>query len=128
MRKFYPSQIIKKFPEGVNIFRKGKNYGVRIFNQTGNTATGGYDLISMIRFYEDEKTGVVHQQYRSERVKTKEGMKTNYLKDLISFPRAQADEVARAILLMAHGNEKVAEVKEEIKRSKDLDALAEEFM
>uniref|UniRef100_A0A6M3KDY0 Uncharacterized protein n=1 Tax=viral metagenome TaxID=1070528 RepID=A0A6M3KDY0_9ZZZZ len=128
MRKFYPSQIIKKFPEGVNIFRKGKNYGVRIFNQTGNTVTGGDDLISMIRFYEDEKTGVVHQQYRSERVKTKEGMKTNYLKDLISFPRAQADEVARAILLMAHGNEKVAEVKEEIKRSKDLDALAEEFM
>ena len=128
MRKFYPSTIIKKFPEGVNIFRKGKNYGVRIFNQTGNTSQGGYDLISMIRFYEDEKTGVVQQQYRSERVKTEDGPKTNYLKDLISFPREQADEVARAILMMAHGNEKVKEVKEEIKRGKDLDALAEELM
>ena len=128
MRKFYPSKIVKKYPIGVNIPRKGKNYGVRIFNQVGNTATGGYDLISMIRFYEDEKTGVVQQQYRSEKVKTKDGIKTNYNKDLISFPREQADEVARAILLMAHGNDKVGEVKEEIKRGKDLDALAEEFM
>ena len=128
MRKCWPSNIIKKFPEGVNIFRRGKNYGVRVFNQTGNTATGGYDLISMIRFYEDEETGVVHQQYRSERVKTKDGVKTQYNKDLVSFPREQAEEVARAILLMAHGKDKVKEVKEEIKKSRDIDALAEEFM
>ena len=128
MRKFYPSKIIKKFPEGVNIFRKGKNYGVRIFNQTGNTGKEGFDLISMIRFYQDEKTGVLQQQYRSERVKTKEGVKTNYLKDLISFPREQADEVARAILLTAHGVDKIKEVKEEIKKKSELDALVEEFM
>ena len=123
-----PTKIIKRFPVGVNIKRKGKNYGVRVFNQTGNNAQGGFDLISLIRFYEDEKTGELQQQYRTERVVVDGKSRTNYNKDLISFPREQADEVARAILLMAHGEAKVGEVKEKLARDRELDALAEEFM
>jgi len=127
--KLYPTKIIQKFPEGVNVFRRGKNYGVRVFNQTGNTGKEGFDLISIIRFYQDEKTGKVQQQYRTEKVKTREGkIRTQYNKDLISFPREQADEVVKAILLMAHGNKTVTEIKEDIKKMSDLDALAEEFM
>ena len=127
LRHLRSSGFIEKHPEGINIFRPDKNYGVRLFNQVGNTGTVPFDLISIIRFYEDEKTKKIEQQYRTKTVKHKGETMTQYIKDLVSFPRAQADEVAKAILLLAFGEDKVKEMKEELTKQSELDKILEEL-